>query len=151
MKSWKTWITTCFGLGLLPKAPGTWGSLGSVFFWAILAQQTQGWLIYWLVLIGILLVGTWVIHLEGGDDRQSIVIDEWVGTGIALSTCSFRWPELIVGFALFRFFDIKKPLGIRWIDQRVKGAWGVMLDDVLAGIYSAIILGVLVYLRARYL
>jgi len=146
MNSWKSCITTCFGLGLLPKAPGTWGSLGALFFWAALAQLTTGWLVYGTVLLAILALGTWATHLEGGEDRQSIVVDEWVGMGIALSTGTFSWPELIVGFALFRFFDIVKPLGIRCIDQKVKGAWGVMLDDVLAGIYSAIVLGFLVYL-----
>jgi phosphatidylglycerophosphatase A len=139
------WITSCCGLGFLPRAPGTWGSLGALLFWAVLSQNTATWWPYLILLSLSFAVGVWAIHLQGEGDKSSIVIDEWVGMGIALSTCTFWWPELIIGFVLFRFFDIAKPLGIRWLDRQLKSAWGVMLDDVLAGVYSALVLGGITY------
>lgn len=77
-----------------------------------------------------------------GTDQRAVVIDEYVGTWIPLlvaPAAEHTWIFAIIGFALFRIIDIFKPLGCRWVDQNVKGGWGVMLDDVLAGSYSLII------------
>lgn len=77
-----------------------------------------------------------------GTDPRAVVIDEYVGTWIPLlvaPAAEHTWIFAIIGFALFRIIDIFKPLGCRWVDQNVKGGWGVMLDDVLAGSYSLII------------
>lgn len=81
-----------------------------------------------------------------GTDPRAVVIDECVGTWIPLLVASAPehiWLFAIIGFVLFRIIDIFKPLGCRWIDQNVKGGWGVMLDDVLAGLYALFILLVL--------
>ena len=77
-----------------------------------------------------------------GTDPRAVVIDEYVGTWIPLlvaPTFEYTWIFAIIGFALFRIIDIFKPLGCRWLDQNVKGGWGVMLDDILAGSYALII------------
>ncbi len=137
-------ITSCFGLGYLPKAPGTWGSLGAVFFWAIIGENFS-WPVYAAILLVTSVFGVWAIYQQAEGDKSSIVIDEWVGVGITLSLSSFWWPELIAGFVLFRIFDIWKPLGIGTLDRKLKNAFGVMLDDVLAGLYAGIILAVLIY------
>lgn len=138
-------VTSCGGLGYLPKAPGTWGSLGALFFWAVMGQSTLGWPAYFGLLTLLFFLGVWASKSLERGDAPSIVIDEWVGMGVALCTTGFWWPELVAGFLLFRIFDIAKPLGIRRLDAWKKPGWSVMLDDVLAGVYAAIILGVLNY------
>lgn len=74
-----------------------------------------------------------------GKDSYRIVIDEWVGMSLALLFVPVRWPNLLTGLVLFRFFDIAKPFYIRKLEE-LKGGWGVMMDDVLAGIYANLVL-----------
>ncbi len=75
-----------------------------------------------------------------GEDPQLIVIDEVAGMGITILLAAPTWPSLVVGFACFRLFDIWKPWPVRWADRKVKGGLGVMLDDVLAGVYALAVL-----------
>lgn len=139
-----------FGAGLVPKAPGTFGTLVGLPFWFFLQFSTPE---YYLVACGLLFVfGCWVCgesaRLLGVHDYGGIVFDEIVGFLIACApllpalnlTQDSTWLWLFAVFALFRFFDILKPWPIRWLDKHVRGGFGIMLDDVLAGIYSAICL-----------
>jgi len=139
---WKA-IVTCGGLGLLPKAPGTWGSLGGLGFWVLCFYYFHISVVLALLLaIGIL--GIWATKKYSEDradkDASEIVIDEWVGVGIALLGAELVGWQVAVAFILFRFFDITKLPGVRYFDRR-HDALGVMMDDVVAGVYAAIVLG----------
>ena len=140
-----TALATCFPLGQMPKAPGTWGSLPGLGL---------GWLIYelslvfqdayppWMTSTLVLFICSvfafgvidkteklWQTH-----DDKSIVIDEVVGQALPLAFFPFSWELVIVGFLLFRLFDITKPLFVGWADKKVHGALGTLLDDLLAGL-----------------
>lgn len=137
-----TGIATFGGVGNLPRAPGTWGSLAALPFaylvWA------QGMTLGIFVTLLIVIVGSWAAHkydeLGGRHDSQTIVIDEVAGIFITTAVADFRWAPWIAAFVLFRFFDIAKPFPVRWIDRRVGGGFGVVADDVAAGVYAAIAL-----------
>jgi len=137
-------LATWFGSGLLPKAPGTWGSLAALpFAWLILRYGGVWWLA--AAALAVFLVGWWAsnIYVEatGSDDPGAIVIDEVAGQWIALLPAAHGvWWHWLVGFALFRAFDILKPWPVGWADRHVKRGFGVMLDDVIAGVYAAAIL-----------
>lgn len=139
-------LVTCGGLGKLPKAPGTWGSLGAVLVYALLFYFGFNRLQLLALTLALLFIGVWAIRAyeskTGSEDAKEIVIDEWVGMGLGLIPTSFVWWELAIAFVVFRFFDIKKPLGIRYFDKNHMKGWGVMLDDVLAGVYTALVMGV---------
>jgi phosphatidylglycerophosphatase A len=115
--------------------------------------------LYVLILLIGFAIGVWACDIAGRalgvDDHRSLVWDEFIGQWIALiplmipallPTRVSLWWLLLAGFALFRLFDVWKPWPIRWFDQRVKGGMGVMVDDVIAGIFAAVVLGVLLYL-----
>jgi len=157
-------IATC-GVGYLPLAPGTWGSLVGIgvylavraaamtffFDWAAtgganLLQVYYGVLVVELVFVVVLsLVGTWAASqtekLAGTKDPSKVVIDEVAGQFIALLPVPFlvdpAWWSLILAFALFRLFDIVKPYPARRLEN-IKGGLGVMADDLIAGVYAAI-------------
>ena len=142
-------IATGFGLGHLPKAPGTWGSLAAIpLAWGLHAAGG-----FWLLdpaTLAVIGLGFWAVaNTPGGaDDPSEIVIDEIAGMLIALWPLSlgltlagtpadvFPWPGWVLGFLLFRFFDIVKPWPVGWAD-RLGGPLGVMLDDILAGLITA--------------
>ncbi|NOX75494.1 MAG: phosphatidylglycerophosphatase A [Gammaproteobacteria bacterium] len=138
-----------FGLGTAPVAPGTFGTLAALpFFWLMssLALPT-----YLAVLLALGLVGIWLCHVTSRDlgvhDHSGIVWDEIVGYLITLAAVPPGWEWLLVGFVLFRFFDILKPWPISWLDKQVHGGLGIMLDDVLAGIFAwAVLQGLVVWL-----
>lgn len=153
MKQWKATdkftalVVTFFGAGTLPKMPGTWGSLAA----AILAYPLSFYCFtgcFALLAAIVFFVGVPFVAKAMRDTRTDdpgwIVIDEIAGQWLAFA---FIPPEVIstnvwlplVGFALFRFFDILKPLGIHKLES-LPGAWGVMADDVLGGIYSGILI-----------
>ncbi|TCS64207.1 phosphatidylglycerophosphatase A family protein [Varunaivibrio sulfuroxidans] len=134
---------TWFGAGLAPKAPGTWGTLAALpFAWGIILIAGRPGLA--AAAVGVYALGIWaaqvyMAHTKTHDPGQ-IVIDEVVGVWIALLPATLSPASFFFGFALFRFFDIVKPWPISWVDRNVGGAHGVMLDDVLAGIFAAILL-----------
>lgn len=143
-------LATCGGIGYLPIAPGTWASAVAVVFWWAL-QQHLGFSFYeQLAMLVVLLVGG-VLSTKpseralGSHDDSRMVIDEWVGVGIPILISNFSFFHLFLSFILFRIFDIWKPLGIRYFDRRAFAGWGVMLDDVLAGIYAAVLLGGMIH------
>ncbi len=135
-------IATGFYSGYLPKAPGTWGSLVGLALFFLL--HTLSLEVYLAVVTGIFIIGTFAAgEAEKIMDRKDpglFVIDEIVGMLITMIAIPATPLAMTLGFILFRIFDIWKPFPIRLIDQRLHGGLGIMLDDVVAGIYSLIIL-----------
>lgn len=157
-------IATAFCIGKIRKAPGTWGSLPA-FPIAALIFLNFGHAGYWiipLVSVALYIAGVWAtkIYMEktGKQDPGEIVIDEVVGQLITIYMAApimsampnhggaEGYTILFACFVLFRFFDILKPWPIRWFDRNVKGANGVMVDDVIAGIFAGLLLHLGVYL-----
>jgi len=144
-------IATLFGVGYLKPAPGTWGSLAALpLFWLI--HQAGGPLLAVLATLAVSGLGWWAIAraTEGSDDHDpsEIVIDEVAGQWVALLPVSFGaammgvgvlalYPGWIAAFLLFRLFDIWKPGPVGWADRR-NDPFGVMLDDIIAGVMAAI-------------
>jgi phosphatidylglycerophosphatase A len=135
-------IATGFYSGYLPKAPGTWGSLVGLALFFLL--HTLSLEVYLAVVTGIFIIGTFAAgEAEKIMDRKDpglIVIDEIVGMLITMIAIPATPLAMALGFILFRIFDIWKPFPVNFFDQRFHGGLGIMLDDVVAGIYSLIIL-----------
>ena len=141
-------LSTGFGSGFIPVAPGTAGALVALGIWWLCYLHLSICTLFW-VTIGLIvvttLVGVWtsnVMERYWGHDSRIVNIDEFVGTWIPLLAApagADTWWLAWLGFALFRIIDMWKPLGCRRLD-RMPGGWGVMLDDVLAGIYSLIVI-----------
>ena len=142
------WIATCGGIGYFPVAPGTAGSLvgvGVVLVCSLL-PVALAWRITVVALVAVLLVLTGAAAARraevffGRVDPSQVVIDEVVGQMIALVGWPVAsWKTYVAGFLLFRFFDIVKPFPARPC-ERIGGGWGIMLDDVVAGVYSLLVL-----------
>lgn len=141
---WAMAIGTFFGAGLSPRAPGTVGSLASLALWAPLVLLDTSWWLRVAVATAVFLLGTLasaaIVRARGAEDPQIVVIDEVAGMGITLVVAASNPWSLGLGFAFFRLFDIWKPWPVRLADRRVKGGVGVMLDDVLAGLYALLAL-----------
>jgi len=140
-----TLIATSLGSGLLPLAPGTMGTLTAIpLAWA-LAKLAPIW--FWLATIAVSAIGTAAAsafqRANGTDDDQRIVIDEVAGYLVTLLVVPKNGATLLLAFFLFRLFDIWKPFPVRLIDQKVGGGFGVMADDLAAGVYGAIVLWIL--------
>lgn len=133
-------LATGFGSGLINPGPGTWGSLAAIPF--ILALHQLSLPIYLLLLTVSAIGGIWLCGVVardlGVDDHQAIVWDEFVGMGITLAFIppGMTVPAVILGFILFRLFDILKPGPVGWLDKNLKGGAGIMMDDILAGIFA---------------
>lgn len=145
---------TWFGAGFSYHAPGTVGSLNALPMAVLITWLGGKW---WLAAAAIIpFILGWVFTAQylraepDTDDPQWIVIDEVVGLWITLSVVPLNIIWYAIGFALFRLFDIVKPWPVSWADQKVPGALGIMLDDVLAGLYAAGILLVLQHLWDSY-
>jgi len=140
-----------FGAGLVPRAPGTVGSLLAIPIYLLLAPLPAPW--YLALVAGLLLLGVWATgrceRELGVHDHSGIVFDEIVGQLIALFLAPTHWVWLLIGFGLFRLFDIWKPGPIRWLNNRVPGGWGIMLDDVAAGMAAALCLQGLILVYGR--
>ncbi len=136
--------TGCYS-GYLPKAPGTWGSLAGLLLFLLL--QPLDLLPYLAVVLVLFIAGT----LAAGEaekildhrDPGVVVIDEIVGMLITMSGVPLTPLTLLLGFILFRFFDIAKPFPVNFFDSRFHGGLGIMLDDVVAGLYSLVFLHIL--------
>ena len=137
-------LLTWFGSGLLPKAPGTWGSLAALpFAWAILFWGNPGVLSISTILIFVLGCLLCIQHVKASSDKDPkyVVIDEVAGQWMPLVLAGVDWRLWLVSFVTFRFFDILKPWPISWIDQRLHGTpsrdgIAIMLDDILAGAFA---------------
>lgn len=127
-----------FGSGLAPKAPGTVGTLAAIPFYYLLAEL--GWFGYGLVItlafgLGVVICDKVAAELEAADPG-GIVFDEFVGFWLACFLLPPNWYWILVAFVLFRIFDIVKPWPVSWCDTHIKGGFGIMLDDVVAGAYA---------------
>lgn len=138
MSRWIIWIATGFGAGRVPGAPGTAGSI--VGFALVLVLNQFPVLIYSLVAVLVFGVGWYCAgRMDAASDRKdhpSIVIDEISGMLIAAFLIPFHIGFLLLALVLFRLFDIMKPFPARWIEEHLPGSKGIMLDDVVAGIYA---------------
>jgi phosphatidylglycerophosphatase A len=139
------WIACGFGSGLSPVAPGTAGSLAALLPWLALRELPLPWFVVVLVLAFAL--GVWVcdraVRTLRIADPGAVVWDEFVGQWIALAPLLFATRDawwIFCGFIFFRIFDIAKPWPVSWADRKVSGGFGVMLDDVFAGIYAGMAL-----------
>jgi len=145
-----SWLFLAFGFGsgLVKKAPGTCGTLAAIPIYLLLAQ-TPFWF-YSISTIIVTLVGIKICDtaadLLGEHDFNGIVWDEIAGYLITMWFVTLSFWNVLAGFLLFRFFDILKPFPIKWIDKHVQGGFGIMLDDVLAGIFAGGILWLLTVL-----
>lgn len=140
-------LATWFGAGLLPIAPGTWASLAALPLAALLAWLGGPWLV--LIAAGLVfLVGIWAagpyMAALGVHDPTAVVIDEIAGQWLTLAFAPLDPLAYLAGFFLFRVFDVLKPWPINVIDREIGGAFGVMADDVLAGVYAAVVLWAIV-------
>ena len=127
------------GSGCAPKAPGTFGTLAAIPFWWLFLQDVP-LLPYIGVLIAAFAFGVYLCQKTSDDlnvhDHGGIVWDEWIGLWITYLMLPTGIEWIIIGFIFFRFFDIIKPWPIKWLDQKVDGGFGIMIDDVLAGIFA---------------
>ena len=135
------------GSGCAPKAPGTFGTAAAVLFYLPL-QYLSIWLYLGFIVVSFIL-GVWLCDRAsktlGVHDHGGIVWDEFVGYWITMIAAPAGWVWMLVGFLLFRLFDIWKPWPIKMADDVVEGGFGIMIDDVLAGIYALICLQLLAY------
>jgi phosphatidylglycerophosphatase A len=136
-------IATWFGIGLLPLAPGTWGSLAALpCAWAIV--HFGGPAVLAAAAIIAFAAGCWaagaVARASLHEDPGFIVIDEVAAQFLVLVAAPLDWRAYAAAFLLFRLFDIAKPWPVRAIERRVKGGLGIMLDDVAAALYAILLL-----------
>jgi len=131
-----------FGSGLAPKAPGTFGTLMAVPLFVVMAYVLTTTQLYIAIAL-VSVVGIYICDqsakLLGVHDHPGIVWDEFAGYFISMLFLPVNALTLLLAFGLFRFFDILKPWPIRWIDKKVAGGFGIMLDDIIAGVFANII------------
>jgi phosphatidylglycerophosphatase A len=136
-----------FGSGLAPFAPGTFGTLVAIplYWWASQLSLT----VYLLTIVLLFALGVYLCGYTskalGVHDHSGIVWDEIVGYFITMIAVPLDWRWVLAGFVLFRIFDIVKPWPIRWADKQLQGGFGIMFDDVLAGIFALIALHFIIY------
>ena len=131
-----------FGSGLSPKAPGTAGTLVAMLLWPLLAGLP---LEIYLAIVAVVSVGGFYLCGKtasdlGVHDHPGIVWDEIAGYWLAMAAIPCTWYWMLAGFVLFRLFDIWKPWPISWLDKQVHGGVGIMVDDLLAGLFAWILL-----------
>ena len=140
-------LATVFGVGYSPVAPGTLGTLVAILVYYFLSEIPSP--LNEITLIGFFFLSVWVSEnaerLFGKKDDQKIVIDEIIGFLITMLWVPKTIRFVMIGFFLFRVFDILKPFPIRHVEKRFKGGFGVVLDDVAAGVYANIVLQIISY------
>lgn len=142
-------LSTFFGAGFFPVAPGTFASLltALLYYWIFGDMDLVAYLgtIVAVFVLGVVTATSYARQL-GQKDPRPVVIDEVCGQLIALTLVPFTWVNIALGFFLFRVFDVLKPYPIRKL-ERLSWGWGIMADDVLAGLYAALLLRVYLMLR----
>jgi len=137
-----------FGSGLVPVGPGTAGTVVAIPLYLLL--QPLGLVVYLAIVVLAFVAGigicTHAANRLGVHDHPGIVWDEIVGYLVTMTAAPGGWEWVVGGFVLFRIFDIAKPWPIRWLDRHVHGGSGIMLDDLLAGVFAAAVMQGLVYL-----
>lgn len=133
-------LATGLYVGRISIAPGTWGSLAAFLPWLLIRDMPL--LSYLAVLVAVLIVGFFVSgsaeKMLNSPDAGCIVIDEILGMFITLAVAPPHPAAWLLGFFLFRIFDIVKPFPVSWFDQRIHGGIGIMMDDVVAGLYALV-------------
>jgi|TARA_A100001015_G_scaffold66399_1_gene73396 phosphatidylglycerophosphatase A len=134
-----------FGSGCSPVVPGTVGTIAAIPFWYLASDFSLSSYIVSVYVAAV--IGCYVCSYAekkvGESDHKGIVWDEFVGFWITMSTAPVSWSGLVIGFCLFRVLDIVKPWPISWIDRNIHGGIGIMLDDVVAGIFAALLIWLL--------
>ena len=155
-RPWYQWLALGGGSGLSPILPGTMGTIAAIPLYLLLTLVVQNKVVYTLVLVTMIAVGPWLCgqaarEMQNGGsgkrvlDPPAIVWDEWAGLLLTLWLVPFGWWTLLVGFLLFRFFDMLKPWPISWLDKHIHGGTGIMLDDVAAAIPALILLRLMLW------
>ncbi|MFT7234474.1 MAG: phosphatidylglycerophosphatase A [Methylophagaceae bacterium] len=130
-----------FGSGLAPKAPGTFGTLAAIPIY--LFMQNLSITLYVILTVFAFIVGIYICQQSanwlGKDDPSAVVWDEIVGYLVTMVAAPQGWQWIALGFVLFRLFDILKPWPISVADQQLHGGFGIMLDDVIAGIFAGVL------------
>ncbi len=138
-----------FGTGLALKAPGTFGTLIGIPLFLLMKPLSI--VVYCLVSVSLFIFGIWLCERTANElgvhDHPGIVWDEVVGYLVTMTIAPTGWVWVLIGFILFRIFDIWKPWPIGLVDQRVTGGFGIMLDDLIAGIFALISMQILVVLE----
>jgi phosphatidylglycerophosphatase A len=139
LKDPRHFLSLGFGSGLAPKAPGTFGTLAAIPPWLII-QDAGFWILTSIVVIGFV-IGVYLCEFTssalGVHDHSGIVWDEFIGFWMTMMAVpSNCWQWLLIGFLLFRLFDIVKPWPIKLADEKVQGGFGIMIDDVLAAVFA---------------
>ncbi len=133
-------IATSFGLGFSPWISGTVGSLGGVLLFALAVKWVTCLPLYLGAIVLLFALGVWAASAiekeKGAKDPGIIVIDEVVGMMITYIAVPFSLKYLLIGFVLFRILDILKPFPANTCEKKIPGGWGVMLDDVVSGLYA---------------
>ena len=146
----KYFIAFGFGSGLMPFAPGTWGTLAAVPVYLLLAQTS--WVIYLILTVLAFVLGVVICDKVSSElgvhDFSGIVWDEVVGYLCTMFLAPLNISWMVIGFVLFRLFDIWKPQPIRMVDEHVKGGLGIMLDDVLAAVPAFLVMQLLIWIFA---
>ncbi|MDI6789600.1 MAG: phosphatidylglycerophosphatase A [Thermodesulfobacteriota bacterium] len=150
MRSLILFLATGAYFGRLPLAPGTWGSLWGVLFHCFLSRYS---LFFYLPgLIALIFLAVIVAHqaeiITGQKDDSSIVIDEIAGMAVTLAQIPPTGWAVVVGFLLFRFFDITKIFPAKTLEGILPGGYGIVADDIVAGIYANLILRLILYITA---
>lgn len=133
------------GLGALPRAPGTWGTLGALPLWFLFSWLSSGWYLLLVLVISVLAI---MIADGAGKylqvtDSPVIVIDEVAGFMLALTGVPLGFGYFLTAFLLFRFFDIFKPFPANWCEENLPGGLGVVADDLVAGIMTWVVMHLL--------
>lgn len=142
MRRFILFLSSNAGLGYAPVASGTFGTLAGIpAYWLLAALPPALWL---LTVVALFFLACWASgeagKIYGVVDDGRIVIDELVGYLVTIALLPFTWKAAIIGFFLFRLFDILKPQPARYFDRQIKNGYGVVLDDVIAGLYAALAL-----------
>lgn len=152
MRNFLVQLATLFGVGRFPKGPGTVGTLVTIP--VVILLSMAGPLVYMAAIVLLLPVGIVACEFyeqdKGGHDHKEIVIDEVLGFLITMVWLPMTWQAIAIGFAVFRLLDITKPLFIGYLDKKVQGGLGVMVDDVAAGIIASLIMQIL-YTQTNWL
>jgi len=140
--------------GFFPIAPGTVGSAVGLVVWGLARMYGAGLAVEIALAAGLLVVGAWAATLAEGQlgttDPGPVVIDEVMGMCVTMMAAPFTWPAALAGFLLFRVFDIVKPPPARQLEKQHAG-WGIMLDDLAAGVYAWAALALLVWLLPAWM
>jgi phosphatidylglycerophosphatase A len=144
--------STCFGIGYIGKGAGTAAAAATCVVWYYLSKDASGnFNLALIVTLIITALGIWsgnVVESIWGKDHNRVVIDEVAGMCITLLWVPATLTNILIGFVLFRIFDIAKPFYIRRL-EKLPGGWGVMFDDVLAGIYANLILQIFIHFNSN--